>query len=99
MHFRQFYLGCLAHASYIIGSGTEAAVVDPQRDTEIYMEQAKAHGLTIQHVIETHCHADNTPQPTHRWPIPQLLLAGRYRSCPSSGWTPPTTQVHKGQAC
>ena len=58
MHFRQFYLGCLAHASYIIGSGTEAAVVDPQRDTEIYMEQAKAHGLTIKHVIETHCHAD-----------------------------------------
>src|SRR6266403_2082379 len=58
MHFRQFYLGCLAHASYIIGSGTEAAVVDPQRDTEIYMEQANAHGLTIKHVIETHCHAD-----------------------------------------
>src|SRR5438552_4193055 len=58
MHFRQFYLGCLAHASYIIGSGTEAAVLDPQRDTEIYMEQAKAHGLTIKHAIETLCYAD-----------------------------------------
>ena len=58
MYFRQFYLGCLAHASYLIGSGTDAAVVDPQRDTEIYLEDAKAHGLTIKHVIETHCHAD-----------------------------------------
>ena len=58
MHFRQFYLGCLAHASYLMGSGTEAAVVDPQRDIDIYLEEASAHGLTIKHVIETHCHAD-----------------------------------------
>lgn len=58
MYFRQFYLGCLAHASYLIGSGTEAAVVDPQRDIDIYLEDAKAQGLAIKHVIETHCHAD-----------------------------------------
>jgi glyoxylase-like metal-dependent hydrolase (beta-lactamase superfamily II) len=58
MHFRQFYLGCLAHASYLIGSGTEAAVVDPQRDIDIYLDEAAAAGLTIKHVIETHCHAD-----------------------------------------
>src|SRR5215468_5141789 len=58
MYFRQFYLGCLAHASYLIGSGREAAVVDPQRDIDIYLEDAKAQGLTIKHVIETHCHAD-----------------------------------------
>jgi len=58
MYFRQFYLGCLAHASYLIGSGTEAAVVDPQRDIEIYLEDARAHGFTIKFVIETHCHAD-----------------------------------------
>src|SRR5262245_41089109 len=58
MYFRQFYLGCLAHASYLIGSNGEAVVVDPQRDVDIYLEDAKAHGLTIQHVIETHCHAD-----------------------------------------
>jgi len=58
MYFRQFYLGCLAHASYLIGSGTEAAVVDPQRDVDIYLEDAIAHGLAIKHVIETHCHAD-----------------------------------------
>src|SRR5215831_19309841 len=58
MYFHQFYLGCLAHASYLIGSQGEAAVVDPQRDIDIYLEDAKAHNLTIKHVIETHCHAD-----------------------------------------
>jgi hydroxyacylglutathione hydrolase len=58
MYFKQFYLGCLAHASYLIGSDGEAAVVDPQRDIDIYLEDAKAHGLQIRHVIETHCHAD-----------------------------------------
>jgi glyoxylase-like metal-dependent hydrolase (beta-lactamase superfamily II)/rhodanese-related sulfurtransferase len=58
MYFRQFYLGCLAHASYLIGADGEAAVVDPQRDIDIYIEDAKSHGLSIKHVIETHCHAD-----------------------------------------
>ena len=58
MYFRQFYLGCLAHASYFIGADGEAAVVDPQRDIEIYLEEANAHGFTIKHVIETHLHAD-----------------------------------------
>jgi hydroxyacylglutathione hydrolase len=58
VYFRQFYLGCLAHASYLIGSEGEAAVVDPQRDIGIYLDDANAHGLTIRHVIETHCHAD-----------------------------------------
>ena len=41
MYFQQFYLSCLAHASYMIGSGGIAAVVDPQRDVEIYLEDAK----------------------------------------------------------
>ena len=58
MHFRQFYLGCLAHASYCIASGGEAAVVDPQRDADIYLEEARAQGCVIRHVIETHLHAD-----------------------------------------
>ena len=58
MYFRQFYLGCLAHASYLIGCDGDAAVVDPQRDIGIYLEDARAHGLQIKHVIETHCHAD-----------------------------------------
>src|SRR5262245_32648077 len=58
MYFKQFYLGCLVHASYLIGSGSEAAVIDPQRDIDIYLEEAKAHGLEIRYVIETHAHAD-----------------------------------------
>lgn len=58
MYFRQFYLGCLAQASYMIGSDGEAAVVDPRRDVDVYLEEARAQGLTIRHVIETHLHAD-----------------------------------------
>ncbi len=60
MIFKQFYLPCLAHASYIIGdeqTGT-AAVVDPQRDTDQYIAFATEHALTIKHVFLTHLHAD-----------------------------------------
>lgn len=58
MYFKQFYLGCLAHASYLIGSEGEAAVVDPQRDVDQYLTEAEAQGLRIKYVIETHLHAD-----------------------------------------
>jgi hydroxyacylglutathione hydrolase len=58
MYFKQFYLGCLAHASYLIGSDGEAAVVDPQRDVDEYITEAAAQGSTIKYVIETHLHAD-----------------------------------------
>ncbi len=56
--FEHFYLGCLAHASYLIGSEGIAAVIDPQRDVDIYLEAASRLGLKIEHVIETHLHAD-----------------------------------------
>jgi hydroxyacylglutathione hydrolase len=58
MYFKQFYLACLAHASYLIGSEGEAAVVDPQRDVDEYLAEADAQGLQIKYVIETHLHAD-----------------------------------------
>jgi hydroxyacylglutathione hydrolase len=58
MYFKQFYLGCLAHASYLIGSDGEAAVVDPQRDVELYIATAASELLEIRYVIETHLHAD-----------------------------------------
>src|SRR5881392_3576277 len=58
MYFKQFYLGCLAHASYLIGSEGEAAVVDPQRDVDQYIDEAQAQDLTIKYIIETHLHAD-----------------------------------------
>jgi glyoxylase-like metal-dependent hydrolase (beta-lactamase superfamily II)/rhodanese-related sulfurtransferase len=58
MYFEQFYLGCLAHASYMLASEGEAAIVDPQRDVEIYLKAADDHGLKIRHIFETHLHAD-----------------------------------------
>jgi hydroxyacylglutathione hydrolase len=58
MYFEQFYLGCLAHASYMIGSEGEAAVVDPQRDVDIYLKAADEQKLSIRHIFETHLHAD-----------------------------------------
>ena len=58
MHFEQFYLGCLAHASYMLASEGEAVVVDPQRDVEIYLQAAQANGASIRHIFETHLHAD-----------------------------------------
>lgn len=58
MYFEQFYLTCLAHASYMLGSEGMAAVVDPQRDVGIYLEEAQKQNLKIAHIIETHLHAD-----------------------------------------
>jgi glyoxylase-like metal-dependent hydrolase (beta-lactamase superfamily II) len=60
MILQQFYLNCLAHASYLIGDEQtrEAAVVDPQRDVDQYLESAGRAGLRIAHVILTHFHAD-----------------------------------------
>ena len=60
MILKQFYLNCLAHASYLIGDAQSrtAAVVDPQRDIDGYMAFAEEHGLTIRHVFLTHLHAD-----------------------------------------
>lgn len=60
MILNQYYLGCLAHASYFIGdeSSGVAAVVDPQRDIGQYIEEAEARNMTIDHVFLTHFHAD-----------------------------------------
>src|ERR1700748_1509561 len=60
MIFKQFYLNCLAHASYLIGDEETrtATVVDPQRDIERYLEFAVENKLQIKHVILTHLHAD-----------------------------------------
>ncbi len=60
MILNQYYLGCLAHASYFLGdeSSGVAAVVDPQRDIGQYIEEAEARNMTIEHVFLTHFHAD-----------------------------------------
>ncbi|HEV3141035.1 MAG TPA: rhodanese-like domain-containing protein [Vicinamibacterales bacterium] len=60
MILHQFYLNCLAHASYLVGdeSSGAAAVVDPQRDIDHYLAFAREHRLRIEHVLLTHFHAD-----------------------------------------
>jgi hydroxyacylglutathione hydrolase len=58
VHVERFFLGCLAHASYMIASEGIAAVIDPQRDVDIYLEAAAGRNWKIEHVIETHLHAD-----------------------------------------
>ena len=60
MVLKQYYLGCLAHASYLIADEASgaAAVVDPQRDVEQYLEDADRLGCRIGHVFLTHFHAD-----------------------------------------
>lgn len=60
MILKQYYLGCLAHASYLIGDehSKTAAIVDPQRDIDQYLTDAEAAGLTIKYVFLTHFHAD-----------------------------------------
>ena len=60
MILTQYYLGCLAHASYLVADpeSRTAAVVDPQRDVDQYLADARAHGVEIRHVFLTHFHAD-----------------------------------------
>ncbi len=60
MFLKQYYLGCLAHASYLLADETTstAIVVDPQRDIEQYLTDTAAHGFVIRHVFLTHFHAD-----------------------------------------
>jgi rhodanese-related sulfurtransferase/glyoxylase-like metal-dependent hydrolase (beta-lactamase superfamily II) len=60
MILKQYYLGCLAHASYLLGdeASATAVIVDPQRDIQKYLDDAKDLGLTIRHVFLSHFHAD-----------------------------------------
>jgi hydroxyacylglutathione hydrolase len=60
MFLKQYYLGCLAHASYLIAdeASKTAIVVDPQRDIEQYLTEAERLGVVIRHVFLTHFHAD-----------------------------------------
>src|SRR5258706_12970990 len=58
VQIERFFLGCLAHASYAVASEGVAAIIDPQRDVDIYLEAAASNGWKIEHVIETHLHAD-----------------------------------------
>ena len=71
--------GCL---SYIVGSGTEAAVIDPSVPPDVYLELARRHGWSIRHVLETHVHADHLSRARD--------LAGQ---AGASLWLPPQRRV------
>src|SRR4051812_12657317 len=58
MLLQSFYLACLSHGSYLLGSAGAAVVIDPQRDVDQYVAAAAAAGLTITAIFETHLHAD-----------------------------------------
>lgn len=61
MYMQQFFIDGLGCASYLIGceGGGIAAVIDPDRDVQKYLDVAAAHGMKITHIIETHLHADH----------------------------------------
>jgi glyoxylase-like metal-dependent hydrolase (beta-lactamase superfamily II) len=58
MYIQQLYTNCLAEAAYFIESNGEAAIIDPIRETEPYLNLAKERGVKIKYIFETHFHAD-----------------------------------------
>jgi hydroxyacylglutathione hydrolase len=58
MYIKQLYTGCLSEAAYYIESNGEAAVIDPLRDIDAYLELAKERKAKINYIFETHFHAD-----------------------------------------
>ncbi|MFB3887235.1 MAG: rhodanese-like domain-containing protein [Thermodesulfobacteriota bacterium] len=58
MIVQQFFVNGLAHCSYLLGGAKTCALIDPRRDIQIYLDTAKATGLKVTHVLETHLHAD-----------------------------------------
>ena len=58
MNVEQIYTGCLAHAAYYLESNGEAAIFDPLREVQPYIERAKRDKANIKYVFETHFHAD-----------------------------------------
>src|SRR5580698_5840313 len=58
MYIQQIYTGCLAQAAYYVESEGEAAIIDPLRDIQAYLDMAKARNAKIKYIFETHFHAD-----------------------------------------
>ncbi len=58
MHIEQIYTGCLAQGAYYITSNGEAAIIDPLRETQPYLDRAERDGVKIKYIFETHFHAD-----------------------------------------
>jgi len=58
MLLKHFFLGKIAHSSYILAGKNSCAVIDPQRDVDIYIDEARSQGVDITHIMQTHLHAD-----------------------------------------
>jgi len=58
MLLKHFFINKIAHSSYILAGKNSCAVIDPQRDVEIYITAARALGVDITHILQTHLHAD-----------------------------------------
>ena len=91
MFFRQVLYRDLGCASYVLGDGGEAVVVDPRWDIDLYLEIAEAEHLRIAHVIDTHDHADHV---SGRLRLAQATGARAYRPGPRA--TRPPTASHPG---
>ena len=53
-----FFTPKIAHSSYLLGGSQSCAIIDPRRDTQVYIDAAKSLGMSITHILETHLHAD-----------------------------------------
>lgn len=58
MKIEQIYTGCLAQGAYYIVSGNEAAIIDPLREVQPYIDRLAKDGVTLKYIFETHFHAD-----------------------------------------
>lgn len=58
MFIKQLYTGCISEAAYYIESKGEAAIIDPLRDIDVYLDLANERKATIKYIFETHFHAD-----------------------------------------
>jgi Metallo-beta-lactamase superfamily. len=58
MNIEQIYTGCLAQGAYYIESNGEAAIIDPLREVQPYLDRLEKDGATLKYIFETHFHAD-----------------------------------------
>ncbi len=58
MLLKHFFVGKIAHSSYLLAGKETCAIIDPQRDVDLYLQAAREQGVEITHIIQTHLHAD-----------------------------------------
>ena len=58
MLLKHFFVSKIAHSSYLLAGKNYCAVIDPQRDVDVYITEARTMGLEITHILQTHLHAD-----------------------------------------